>query len=162
MLRSPNLRAGNQQGFIWRVETDKWERARYDLLRQRAQKKRFCSKWIRLAILAPLIKGSYTAAGKTIPFTLTKGRGTEPLKCRFKFNKCGQLFIDIHNETLSVAASLRAAMTSLDTFAKCVRAKITTVGCPKRRSRSHDVVNRAMRVAMRLETQEHRDEFNEL
>ena len=53
-------------------------------------------------------------------------------------------------------------MTSRDTFAKCIRAKITAIGCPKRRGRSHDVVIRAMRVAMRLETQEHRGEFNEL
>src|SRR5438067_8981484 len=49
------------------------------------------------------IKGSYTAARKTVPFTLTKGRGPERLNCRFKFHESSQLFIGAHNRTLSVA-----------------------------------------------------------
>jgi hypothetical protein len=71
-------------------------------------------------------------------------------------------FIDTHNEALSVGVSLRAAMTSRDTFAKCIGAKIIALECRKHRSRSHDVVIRAMRVAMRLETQAHRGEFSQL
>jgi hypothetical protein len=32
MSRSPDLPAGKQRSFICRVEMDRWERARYDLL----------------------------------------------------------------------------------------------------------------------------------
>ncbi|PYJ11715.1 MAG: hypothetical protein DME93_09265, partial [Verrucomicrobia bacterium] len=35
---------------------------------------------------------------------LQKGRSTERLNCRFKFNKRAELFIRSHNETLSVVA----------------------------------------------------------
>jgi hypothetical protein len=50
------------------------------------------------------VKGSYTVAGKLFRSLLQKGRSTERLNCRFQFHERRQLFIRVHNETLSVVA----------------------------------------------------------
>ena len=52
----------------------------------------------------PTVKGSYTTAGKTVPFIVQKRRSTERLSCRFEFYKRSQFVICSHNESLSVVA----------------------------------------------------------
>jgi hypothetical protein len=57
-----------------------------------------------LAILCPLSRAVIRPPEKLFRSLLQKGRSTERLNCRFKLKKRGQLFICVHNETLSVAA----------------------------------------------------------
>ena len=70
--RSPNLRAGKQRDFTCRVEMDRWGRGKMRFAPAKGAKKEVLLEVDPLGNPPSPLKGTYTAAGKTVPFTLTK------------------------------------------------------------------------------------------
>ena len=141
--RSPNLRAGKQRGFYLSGRDGQMGTGQDAICSGKGRKKRgFVRGGSAWQSSVPYQGHLYGRRKNCSVHSYKKEEALNRSKCRFKFNKCGQLFIGTYNEALSVAVSLPAKMTSRDTLAKCVRAKITAIRCAKRRSRSHDVVIR--------------------
>ena len=80
----------------------------------------------------PTVKGSYTTAGKTVPFIVQKRRSTERLSCRFEFHERRQLFICSHNETRCVVA-MRVSNPDPSFFAnRRLKCGFSSQGCARR------------------------------